>query len=93
MAELRTLNEEAADAGPGCCSPAAQETCCEPEAKGACCGPEHEAGTCGCSASAETVPTVPDDATRAAGAGQGPVCTGGRDGVRPVKPPVAATRR
>ncbi len=63
MAELRTLNEDAADAGPGCCSPVAQETCCEPNAKGACCGPEHEAGTCGCSASTETVPTVPDDAT------------------------------
>ena len=50
MAELRTLSEVPADAGPGCCSPAAQETCCEPDAKGACCGPEHEAGTCGCSA-------------------------------------------
>ena len=53
MAELEVVVQ---DSGPGCCSPAAQETCCEPEAKGGCCGPEHEAGTCGCSASAETVP-------------------------------------
>jgi arsenite methyltransferase len=56
MAELGVVVQ---DSGPGCCSPAAQETCCEPEAKGGCCGPEHEAGACGCSASAKTVPEDP----------------------------------